>query len=86
MTYLATQDWHRPIPAIMRVLCLGLEKGPYSINFPFCSAPIVTCYGILEANEYPGLRWSMASLLFLLSWAVLQGPITYGKHSTFESS
>ena len=27
-----------------------------------------------------GVRWSMGSLLFLTSWAVLLGPITYAKH------
>lgn len=25
-------------------------------------------------------RWSMGSLLFLASWAVLMGPVTYAKH------
>ena len=26
------------------------------------------------------IRWSVGSLLFLLSWAVLMGPLTYMRH------
>jgi hypothetical protein len=29
------------------------------------------------------LRWSMGSLLFLMSWGVLMGPVTYSKHANF---
>lgn len=33
-----------------------------------------------EANVKPRYRWSLGSVLFLASWAVMMGPLTYARH------
>lgn len=43
----------------------------------FDNRPPTVC---TEANVKPRYRWSLGSVLFLASWAVMMGPMTYGRH------
>ena len=41
---------------------------------------IIIAKRFLLTNLFSLCRWSVGSLLFLLSWAVLMGPLIYAKH------
>ncbi|KAF2463227.1 SFT2-domain-containing protein [Lindgomyces ingoldianus] len=47
--------------------------------FAVCFALMFTGIGMLKPRKF-AILWSMGSLLFLASWGVLMGPITYMQH------
>lgn len=74
----------RPIAAIMRLLDGSsgpLRQGLTSPTVFHLPALLVICPAFERlANHLEILRWTMASVLFLASWAVMMGPVQYGMH------
>lgn len=62
-----------------RLLIFGGFNLAAAALFAICIGLMFTGVGVLAPRKF-AILWSMASLLFLLSWAVLQGPITYAQH------
>lgn len=75
-----------PEPAIMRVPYPGLPQNGVHLISTFRLggfAPVVSCRCVPEANVCGRFsnRWTMGSVLFLASWAVMMGPLQYGECS-----
>jgi len=74
----------RHIAAIMRLLDGSSGPQPQGLTSPtvfHLLALLVICPAFKYlANHLEIFRWTMASVLFLASWAVMMGPVQYGMH------